>query len=257
VRRKAADSNTYRFFVAPGSIAGDEVFVADEVLARQLASVLRLGPGDRVTLLDDSGQRYLVEIQSLERKALRGLVMERYDATGSEARTRVTLYQALTRGERFELVLQKATELGVAAIVPVAYARSAVDPGEAQRKRDRWERILREAAEQSCRGRLPTLAGPLAFADACGAAAAFDLSVVLWEGAAPPLRAVLRECGTPQAITSVALWSGPEGGLSAEEVALAQNRGSRVASLGPRILRAETAPLVALSVVLYECGDLD
>jgi 16S rRNA (uracil1498-N3)-methyltransferase len=257
-RRKTEGSNTYRFFVAPEALRGDEVVLADEALARQLAQVLRLAPGDQITLLDGAGMRYRVEISALTRAGLRGRILDRAEEHG-EARAHVTLYQALARAERFELVLQKATELGVAAIVPLASERSSVEASEAGRKYERWGRIVREAAEQSRRARLPTLEAALLFEEACARAAEAELALLLWEGEAEALGAVLRRqlaAGTgPPA--RAAILSGPEGGWSAREVAVAREHGIVPVSLGPRTLRAETAPLVALSLVLYEFGDLD
>jgi 16S rRNA (uracil1498-N3)-methyltransferase len=237
--------NTYRFFVAPESFSGDSVQVADADLARQISRVLRLGPGDRVLLLDGAGDACEVELTAISRDQVAGRVLTRQAAV--EPAVDLTAYVALLRPERFEWVLQKGTELGVSRFVPVQFARSLSADG---RKDERWQRIIREAAEQACRGRLPALSAPQRFADACAAAAAADLPLILWEGTAPHLRDALRRAGPAPA--TVAILSGPEGGVAEEELTAAIERGMMPVSLGPRILRAETAPIAAVAAICYE-----
>ncbi|NTV04466.1 16S rRNA (uracil(1498)-N(3))-methyltransferase, partial [bacterium] len=169
--------NTYRFFVPAESFANDAVRVANAELARQLARVLRLGPGDRVLLLDGCGDLCEVELTELGRDVVTGRVLSREHA--AEPTLDLTLYVALLRPERFEWVLQKGTELGVRRFVPVQFARSLPGDRADGRKAERWRRIIREAAEQSCRGRLPELGEPLGFAAACAAAASADLALLL------------------------------------------------------------------------------
>jgi 16S rRNA (uracil1498-N3)-methyltransferase len=241
-------ANTYRFFVPPEALQGDAVRLADADLARQLARVLRLRPGDRVLLLDGAGTQCEVALTAIERDHVAGTVLARGPA-GGEPAVAVTLYLALLRPERFEWALQKAVELGVHTVVPVHFARSL--PGERadQRKLERWQRIVREAAEQACRGRLPTLSAPLSFADACAAAAPADLCLILWEGQATPLPAALR---TQRTRAGIALFSGPEGGITADELTAASAHGIMPVSLGPRVLRAETAPIAAAAAIFYE-----
>lgn len=240
--------NTYRFFVAPDSFSGDCVRVADAELARQLARVLRLGAGDRVLLLDGLGLAYEVELSELDRDSVLGRVVA--SEAAAEPALALTLYVALLRPERFEWVLQKGTELGVRRFVPVQFARSLPADRADGKKAERWRRIIREAAEQSCRGRLPELEAPQSFAAACAAASAADLALLLWEGQASPLRDLLRRAGDPPA--SVAVISGPEGGIAAQELTAAEERGIIPASLGPRIVRAETAPIAAAAAICYE-----
>ncbi|NTV64723.1 MAG: 16S rRNA (uracil(1498)-N(3))-methyltransferase [Oscillochloris sp.] len=237
--------NTYRFFVSPDTCSGDQIYLADADLARQLGRVLRLGPGDRVLLLDGQGTACEVELRELGRDRLLGQVIHREQI--ADPGLDLTLYVATLRPERFEWVLQKGTELGVRRFVPVQFARS-LPADRADGKAERWRRIIREAAEQACRSHLPALDSPLSFTAACFAATAADLALILWEGTAPPLRDLLR--GSPP--TSVALLSGPEGGVTDEELTAARERGIIPASLGPQILRAETAPIAAAAALSYE-----
>lgn len=256
--RDTAASNTYRFFVDPGAIQGDRFQLSDPELAHQIAGVLRLGRGDRVTLLDGAGEQCVVLLEQVDRRgALSGTVERREPAEGAEPRAQLTLYLPLIRPERLEWALQKGTELGVAAFVPTVCAHSVVEG--AARKLDRWRKILREAAEQSRRARVPRLEPPVPFGDACARSGAPAL--LLWEGhGAAGLRQVLRSLPAPASAApqaSIAILSGPEGGLAEDERRAAAEHGIISVSLGPRTLRAETAPIVAAAAILYELGDLE
>jgi len=271
-QRQTILSNTYRFFVDADTLHGRQAVIEDAELAHQLGAVLRLRAGQRVLLLDNSGWQYVVALEAIERERVVGLV-ERKELADGEPRTKLTLYVALLRPERFEWVLQKGTELGVAAFVPVICERSTIaEAGElSERKIERWQRIVREAAEQSRRGKLPRLTPALFFPAACDQAARRSQAILLWEGAGvPSLRQALRatsqpadekelkieDRGSPHPF-SVALFSGPEGGFTAGEFETATRYGMMAVTLGPRTLRAETAPLVAASAILYEMGDLE
>jgi 16S rRNA (uracil1498-N3)-methyltransferase len=280
-RRQTVQSNTYRFFVDADALRGRQVVVEDAELAHQLGTVLRLRAGERVLLLDNSGWQYVVVLESIERDRISGTV-ERKQLAGGEPRTKLTLYVALLRAERFEWVLQKGTELGVSAFVPLICERSTVADADElnERKLERWRRIVREAAEQSRRGKLPRLAPPLLFPAACEQAVRRGQALLLWEGAGvASVRQVLREKiedrgskiedskidprssifhpRSPATPFSIALLSGPEGGFTAGEFETALRYGMIAVTLGPRTLRAETAPLVAAAAIFYEMGDLE
>jgi 16S rRNA (uracil1498-N3)-methyltransferase len=249
-------ANTYRFFVPPSVVQGTGVVLTDGDLVHQLGRVLRLRPGDSILLLDGSGCAYTVRLTAVERGQVCGDILETHPA-GGEPSCVLTLYLPLLRGERFEWVLQKGTELGVAAFVPVVMQHSQAARQAGEHKGTRWQRILREAAEQACRGTIPTLSEPLPFDAACAAAAQTNLPLLLWEGAqgtdTPLLRTVLRQSTTAAAApTSLALLSGPEGGITPEELTWARTHGIMPVSLGPRILRAETAPIAAAAAIFYE-----
>lgn len=241
-------ANTYRFFVDPALLATDALVLRDADLVRQLSRVLRLHAGDQIILLDGVGGSALVEITVIERDLVRGTVLTR-TSSAHELALPITLYLALLRAERFEWALQKSVELGVMQIVPVQFSRSLPNERADGRKHERWQRIIREAAEQACRSHLPHLTAPLSFAAACTAAQAQVLRLILWEGTAPRLPALLRSMETP---ASIAIFSGPEGGITPDELKLASDHGIMPVSLGPRILRAETAPLAALAALGYQ-----
>ena len=280
-RRQTIQSNTYRFFVDAGSIHGRDVLLEDSELAHQIGTVLRLRPGEKITLLDNSGWQHVVALHTVERGRVAGTV-ERKELAGGEPRTKITLYIALMRPERFEWVLQKGTELGVSAFVPLICERSTIADADelSANKLERWNRIMREAAEQSRRGKLPRLAPALFLPAACDQAAQRGTALLLWEGGGvPSLRSVLQNAerkgegvkgragdndsplhplipSLPHPF-SVALFSGPEGGFSASEFETALRYDMIAVTLGPRTLRAETAPIVATAAILYEMGDLE
>ena len=280
-RQQTIRSNTYRFFVDSGAIHGRDVLLEDGELAHQIGTVLRLRPGEKITLLDNSGWQHVVALHVVERGRVAGTV-ERKELAGGEPRTKLTLYVALMRPERFEWVLQKGTELGVSAFVPLICERSTIADADelSANKLERWNRIMREAAEQSRRGKLPRLTPALFLPAACDQAAQRGTALLLWEGGGVrSLRSVLQDnmgqgdkdmqhlpislspalplSPAPPHPFSVALFSGPEGGFSASEFETALRYDMIAVTLGPRTLRAETAPIVASSAILYEMGDLE
>jgi 16S rRNA (uracil1498-N3)-methyltransferase len=233
----------HRFFLPPGSISDDDVAIpADQ--ARQIRSVLRLRPGDHIIVLDNSGDEYLVRLVSPER----GVVESRHRNTAEPA-ARLVLYQGLLKGQKMDFVLQKGTEIGIAGFVPVITDRSlAGEPGEAKQRRYRM--IVQEAAEQSGRGRIPNVSQAVPLDDAL--ARAEGTLVIPWEE-----ETQVRLSAVPPAPDgTISLFIGPEGGFTAAEIEAAGAAGARAVSLGPRILRAETAAIVTASLLLAATRDL-
>lgn len=240
----------HRFFIPRLWIHGETVTIGGE-LAHQLRHVLRLRSGDCIVLLDNSGWEYEVELKRLTQGAIEGAVAGKNLSTG-EPRTRITLYQALLKGKKFEFVLQKGTELGVAGFVPVVCERCVATAPDSDRL-GRWQRIIQEAAEQSGRGKLPMLQPVVSFREALRSVS--GPSLLPWEGeAGVGLRAALKDLLDTDPLINV--FVGPEGGFSQGEVEFARGCGALPITLGRRVLRAETASLVAAAAILYECGDL-
>lgn len=244
---------SHYFFVAPGAVAGGQVTL-DREDSHHLLRVLRARPGEPFTAVA-AGVAHRCELTG----AAGGLAVGRVlaSAPAAEPAVQVTLFQGLAKGDKLEQVLQHGTELGLAALVPVACARSVVrleGPKAAQRQA-RWQRIAREAAQQARRGRVPEVAPVQDWPAAAAQAAAFDLALVPWEARAgqPGLRERLQGL-RPGA--RVAVYIGPEGGLTAAEVEAAVAAGAHAVGLGPRILRTEVAGLAALAAILYAAGDL-
>jgi 16S rRNA (uracil1498-N3)-methyltransferase len=245
-----------RFFVPADWLEEADVTITGP-LVHQLRNVLRLGRGDRVILLDNSGWEHEVEIADVSSQRIEAHVVHKSLAT-AEPRTKITLYQALLKLNKFEWVLQKGTELGLVGFMPVITERCIIGSLEdvSKTKIERWYRILMEAAEQSGRGRLPTLRPTAMFPNACEDAARGGLTLIPWEEEKErSLRSVLRGAERPP--FSINLFIGPEGGFTLAELAQAQRYGAIPITLGPRILRAETAGLVAASAILHELGDLE
>ena len=239
------------FVVPPTSVAGDAVAFST-AQARQIARVLRLRSGDRVVALDGQGAQYLVELE-VAADAVAGRIVAPATAC-HEPRLRVTLLAAPPKGERWEWLLQKGTEVGVACFAPVV-ARYA-QPGTTTVK-PRHHEIVREATEQCRRLLLPHIAEPRPLPEALRDAAhdRAATTVLLWEGTDEPLLAEALRPALAAGIADVRLVVGPEGGFHRDEVALARELGIAVAGLGPLILRAETAGLVAAAIALSCDGE--
>ncbi len=253
------------FFIPPEWIVEDQVSITGW-LVHQLRDVLRVKANDRILVLDGSGWEYEVQLKRPSTQRVSGKVIAKYFSQ-TEPRTRITLYQALLKGSRFEFVLQKCTELGVTTFVPTICDRCVMGnlANATSSKIVRWKRIIQEAAEQSGRSILPPLQPPLLFRQACEQANC--PSLMPWEGErSTGLQAALKEQASLESSPvgegqnsnppTLNLFIGPEGGFSDAEVEFACTYGIKPVSLGHRILRAETAAVAAVAAILYECGDL-
>lgn len=242
-----------RFFVPPDRIRDGQIRM-DGPDVHHLRDVLRLKPGDRFSVLDGDNREYLVELMSLDADSASARVLTE-GVRPTEPRVRMTLAQCLPKGEKMEWVLQKGTEIGYSVFVPVASSRSVVhlDGARADRKVERWRRVVREAAEQAGRAVLPDVHELCSWSGLCASFGEFDMVLLPWEGEQVlGLREALHG-GVPGNLLIVI---GPEGGLSLDEVEEARRHGARAVSLGKRILRTETAGLVAGAAVLYEAGEM-
>ena len=227
---------------------------------RHLARVLRVRAGDQVTLFDGRGGEADADVIAVERDQTT-LALGPRRQVAAPAGPRIVLLQSLARGERMDLIIQKTTELGVHEIVPIAAGRSVarLPAGESAPRRARWEKIAQEAARQCGRADLPAIAEPRPLTEAIADAHGDEgdhLRLALWEGSrSRPLRAAL--AGRSPAPAIVTLLVGPEGGFADEEIAAAAQSGFEIVGLGPRILRVETAAIVAVAVVQFAMGGLD
>ena len=238
----------HRFFLPPDAFQ-DEIIIFPTETAQQIQRVLRLLNGEKVTALDNLGWQYSVELTEVSRGQVSGRVLGK-SCVLSEPPVHLSMYLCLTQREKFEWMLQKCTEVGAAEFTPVLSSRSLVQDKHAyENKHSRWERIIQEAAEQSGRGKIPRLNLPLDYATAVETAKAKnDICLVAWEEENTlRLPDVLHGMS---AGANLALLIGPEGGLTAEEVNQAVHTGWKVVSLGPRILRMETAAVVSAALVI-------
>jgi 16S rRNA (uracil1498-N3)-methyltransferase len=240
-----------RFFIPKDWIQQDTVTITGEPL-RQIGYVLRLKPTDRIIVLDNSGREFEVEIERITKEQATGKVINRKSGQG-EPRIKITLYQALLKSDKFELVLQKGVELGVISFVPFISER-CISRKESTAKIERWQKIIREAAEQSERLVLPLLHPLISFEEACRSVK--QPALMLWEEEkSTGLKQTLQNPPFKNA-AGISLFIGPEGGFPESEKEFARQNGIAFASLGRRILRAETAGLAAVSAILYETGEM-
>lgn len=254
----------HRFFIEPvvvaGLEAGYELSLPDK-LAHQVRDVLRLALGEQLILLDDSGDELLAEIAESNKGGVKVRFIERRRGK-SESPVQIVLCQGLLKSARFEWILEKGTELGVSTFAPILCRRSMAgleDAGSA--KLQRWQRIIAEATEQCGRAKRPDLLPIRPMMHALADLPAHALALIPWEDEQDlTLRQVLtevvagRQPGNGEPLM-VYLFIGPEGGLMADEVRLAQRHGARSVTLGRRILRAETAALATVANLMYELED--
>ena len=239
-----------RFFVTAEALEGQTVVLQGENAAH--AKVLRLKAGETVLLCDGNGKEALCTVQSAD-GAFTLTVGEIRDSV-AEPKVRASVYMAFSKGDKLEHVIQKATELGAYEIVafPTARCVSRPDDKSLNKKLERWQKIAASAAEQSGRGRIPQVRVVSSYAAALEEAAEADKALMFYENEhATTLRMALES----SPFRTVSLLTGPEGGLEEKEVEQARNAGLQVCTLGRRILRCETAPLCALSAVMYAAGE--
>lgn len=240
-----------RFFVTPQELCSDAPVLTGEN-ARH-AKVLRLKVGETVLLCDGQGLECICTVTEVAQEQLVLSVQSR-GASQTEASVQVSVYMAFPKADKLEHVIQKATELGAYEIVAFPSARCVSKPDDKSlaKKVERWQKIAASAAEQCGRGRIPRVIVLGSFPEALSRAAQADKALLFYENEhAVTLRMALQE----SEYQTVSLLTGPEGGLEEREVEAARNAGLQVCTLGKRILRCETAPLCALSAVMYDAGE--
>lgn len=240
-----------RLHIAGTYSSGSELRL-DAEKAHYLGRVLRQRVGDRVWVFDGNGNEFVATIEQLA-KGGASLRIDEKTTAGTETRLRVHLVQGISRGERMDLVVQKATELGVKRITPVLTEHGMVklDQPRREKRRDHWQKVAASACEQSGRVRLPLVDAPASFHDwLANKPPQVDTQLILQPGAVLPLA----QTSNPQ--TKVCLLVGPEGGFSDSEVDAAKAAGFQPVSLGPRVLRTETAAIAALAAMQTLWGDM-
>jgi 16S rRNA (uracil1498-N3)-methyltransferase len=227
----------------------------DTEQSHQISRVLRMRPGGRVVALDGTGREFEIVLEESTYPRVTGSVAGQQAAAGEPA-VHLTLYQSLLKRDKFEWVLQKGTEIGVSRFVPVITSRSLVREAENMRpeKLERWRKIIKEAAEQSERGILPRLVAPISFKEATIEARNHDRALLAWEEARQlSIRAAIAGGALPR---DLGLFIGPEGGFDQAEVEEATAQDVILVTLGRRVLRTETAAVVATALILHELGEL-
>lgn len=240
-----------RFFVEPAQLELDTLILTGENAAH--AKVLRLKCGEEVLVCDGQGGECLCAVSDVSDGQI-GLVVKSQQRSESEPALRVSVYMAFPKGDKLEHVIQKATELGAFEIVAFPSGRCVSRPDEKslKKKLERWQKIAQSAAEQSGRGRIPQVIVLGSYAQALERAAKADKAILFYEN---EQATTLRMSLSAGEYHSISLLTGPEGGLETAEVEKARCAGLEICTLGKRILRCETAPLCALSAVMYHVGE--
>lgn len=246
-----------RFFVAPEAVQ-DDMVLFDAELAHHMGKVLRLSAGEQVTVSTGDGVAYVVVLEQFSKDAVTGRIVKRLE-NQQETDVQIVLYQGMPKGDKLELIIQKCTELGVSAVIPVETSRSIVhlDGGKAAKKIERWQKIAQEASQQSKRVQVPAVGPYLSWKQCLQQLKEEDgLTIIFWEDEqTQSLKALLRS--QPQKPAAINLIVGPEGGLSGDEVNQLRDIGAVSASLGKRILRTETAGMAGVAIVLYEYDEMN
>ena len=237
-----------RFFIAPSQVSGSRISITEEDV-RHIAAVLRMKTGDALLLCDGQGAEYQVTIAEISKSEIKTeIVSQRHREITAP---RITLGQGLPKSDKMDWIVQKATELGVANIVPLATERTIVKIRDEEKRISRWQKIAREAAMQSNRVDIPAIGQVVSFKDFLRTQNSEPRTLLLlpWEEGTTPIKGVLRG---NQDITRIVVLIGPEGGFSSVEASLAREKGFHAVSLGPNILRTETAAIAVLSMIGYE-----
>lgn len=246
----------HKFFVEESKIAGN-VCTIDGDDVKHIYKVLRLKDGDKVNINNCKGVEYIGEILEVNKKEVKVNLIEKVHLN-NESPMEVHLFQGLPKAAKMDLIAQKCTELGVSEITPIITERVVVKGNETSefKKVDRWNRIALEACKQSKRSIIPTINQPIEFQGLMEALKDFDLVIVPYENQENQGIRYVKSQVKDKEIKKAAIIIGPEGGFEESEIQALKEAGSFIVTLGPRILRTETAGFVALSLLMYELGDL-
>ncbi|MBA4493132.1 16S rRNA (uracil(1498)-N(3))-methyltransferase [Paenactinomyces guangxiensis] len=241
-----------RYFISPEQRDRDRIRISGEDV-HHIKNVMRSRPGDQLVCCDGRGNDYLAEIIEIDPAAVLCRVIDKSSSLG-EPETKVTIAQSLPKGDKLEWILQKGTEIGAVRFLPFVSERTIVkiDARKAAKKRERWQRIVKEAAEQAHRGFIPEVASPVSWTGLLEEIHRTEEALIAYEKGGVPLAKSLAQISSKQILLII----GPEGGFTESEVAGAQRAGAIPVTLGSRILRTETASLAALSCILFARNDL-
>lgn len=241
-----------RFFVDKSQIANDKVYITGDDV-KHIARVLRLRVDDEITVCDRCRTDYECKISEISSDRVVADVLKS-EENRAESDLEITLYQGMPKSDKMDYIVQKCVELGVLKIVPVITKRAVSRPSDGDKKIARWQKIAAEAAKQSGRGLVPEICGMINFNEAVASMTGCEdaLNIMPYECEANTrLRDVLTSFGKKK----INIIVGPEGGFDDAEATAAREKGISTVTLGPRILRTETAPLAVCTAVMYELGD--
>ena len=243
----------HRFYADERGVNGDTAYLCEED-ARHAARVLRMKPGEPCELFS-GGRRFSGEVAAIDEGEVQVRITGEMPST--EAKLRITLYQGLPKADKMELIVQKSVELGACAVVPVAMSRCVVqlDAKDGRKKQERWQKIAREACKQSGRCEMLQVTEPISFKQLLAKLTEHQAAIVPWEDARGYSLARFHQ--EHPDVTDLAIVIGPEGGMSEEEIARMKDASCQSVTLGPRILRTETAGLCAMSALFCLYGDME
>ncbi|HHY91014.1 MAG TPA: 16S rRNA (uracil(1498)-N(3))-methyltransferase [Clostridiales bacterium] len=247
-----------RFFVNRENIIEEKNYIRidNQEDRKHIVKVLRLNIGDCVEISDGCGHVYIAEIQSISESVIDLKLLEKRKSE-TEPNVEIILFQSIPKSDKMEMIIQKTVELGIAHIVPVISQRTVVrlDGKNEQKKLERWRKIASEAAKQCKRGMIPEIHPPIFFEQMLKQISQYDFVVIPYEKEKElGLKDLLKN--REPAWRKIGIVIGPEGGFTEEEISAAKSAGAVSVTLGPRILRTETAGFVVLSIFMYEIGDL-
>ena len=244
----------HKFFVPKENINLDTCFIeGDDV--KHIYKVLRLAEGDKVSINNCEGKEYIGSLKEINKKQVIVDLIEECELN-NESPIKVHLFQGLPKSTKMDLIAQKNTELGVSSITPIITERVVVKNDSEFKKVDRWNRIALEACKQSKRSLIPTINEPISFEGLLSRINDMDLVVVPYENEEGFGVRKLMTNIEKKSIKNIAIVIGPEGGFEESEIESLKKCGANIITLGPRILRTETAGFTALSLIMYELGDL-
>lgn len=244
-----------RFFVGKNNInLENKTCIIEGEDVKHISKVLRGRIGEELEICDNDNNEYICEITNIDKSQVELNIVEVVDIK-RESDLKIKVYQGLPKGPKMEMILQKLTEVGVDEIILVQTKRTVVkvDDKKEDKKIERWERIIYEAAKQSKRGKIPKLRGVLSFKEALADMKENDFNIAPYENERTKS---IKQAIKGVDIKNIGIFVGPEGGFEDTEIKAIEEIGGQSVSLGPRILRTETASLVASSIVLYELSDL-
>lgn len=242
-----------KFFISPEDLQGNFLVLTGENAAH--ARVLRLKPGEQITVCDGLGTDYECTVSDVSPDRI-SMVVCSQKSSDAEPNVYCRVFMAFSKADKFEHVVQKATELGASEVIAFPSARCVSKPDEKTlaKKLERWQKIADSAAGQCGRGRVPSVRTASSFEQALEMAGQSELVLLPYEN---EQHLSIRSALGGGNVKSVSIITGPEGGFEASEIEAAKAKNCRICTLGPRILRCETAPLCALTAVLFACGALD
>lgn len=241
----------YRFFINPEQTLDESITITGNDV-NHIKNVLRMKIGEEIQISDGQDREYYCIIDAIEQERIIAKIVD-IEGSTSELSTKVTLFQGLPKSDKMELIIQKAVELGVYEIVPVATKRSVVklDDKKATKKIERWNMIAQSAAKQSKRSIIPKVSNVMSFSQALTYASELEMNIIPYENAdgIDKSREIIKSIKGKK---SLGIFIGPEGGFEEKEVEKATGIGTNIVTLGKRILRTETAGMAVMSIIMFE-----